>query len=448
MKQSIITLLVVGGMGFGYYELRGMRLGFSVARGQKRVVSRGDLTIPITATGVVGPLAWYEVKSEASGEVIEILFEPGELVKKKDLMIRLDESNEQRSVDRATDEVNRTKANLEMTKIKKTRLEALTRVKAEALVEQLTARLERANFSLQKYEALLAENRASPEEMVIAGSNARDAQAQLTSAHADLDDVKPQVAIADEEIALAEAAYNQAVSALGDAKERLDETSIYAPVDGMVVKINTQVGAVIQGGKTTFMAGTVLAVVADNSKIYVRAEVDESDIGTVRDLAPARAKPGHPAVAAEIPSVETGGEVSIHVDSFQDEEFTGMIERIHPEPNSTVARVVTYQVDILLNSDNRAKLLTGMQADVEFTAQSALNVVLCPHDAIRRNEVDELGVYVPFDDPESDDPGKKFVKCRFGLDNGMYAEVLDGLEEEMEVFTVLPQKIGRDDDKD
>ncbi len=449
MKQALIAVLVIGGIVVGYWKLRSLELQFASAAGEVKTVERGDLTIPISAHGSVGPLAWYEVKSQASGEVVEIRRKPGELIKKGELLIRLDKEDEQRSVERADAEVTRTLALLEQRKMNEQRLRTIGRDKAQAQVDQLTARLDRTAFNLEKIEALDKEGRASAEELITIRTTHRDAKAQLDSAVADLKDIDIQVQTAEKDVVLAQAAYDQALSAQGDANQRLSETDIYSPVDGMVVKINTQVGAVIQGGLNTITAGTVLAVVADQSKLYVRAEVDEADIGTVRNLSPESARPGQEASNSNDLPIDADTPVKIRVETFHDELFTGVIERIHPEPFSTLNKIVTYQVDILLLSENSAKLLTGMQADVEFTAQSALDVVLAPHEAIRRNEFDQLGVYVPVDIPESqakDDPTKamKFVPCRFGLDNGMYAEVIEGLSVGQKVYTSLPKKVGRD----
>ena len=93
----------------------------------------------------------------------------------------------------------------------------------------------------------------------------------------------------------------------------------------------------------------------------------------------------------------------------------------------------------LLTSQNRDKLLTGMQADVEFTAQSVSDAVLVPHEAIHRNDMGEIGVYISVMD-ESGQRDKEFVPCRFGLDNGQYAEVMEGIDDGTEVYTKLPLK--------
>ena len=444
MKNLIITVVVLGGLGFGYSQLRTLELDIKSLRGETKVVGRGDLTIPIAAIGEIGPLARHPIKSEASGEVVEITRQPGDLVRKGDLLIRLDRNDEQRIVDRATADVTRTEANLAKAKIRERMLQTVGLVKATAQIDQFKAKLEYAKFNLDKTMTLDEQGRASPDEVVRIRSTHGELLASLAQAEANLDEAKINIEHAEQDVILMQASYDQALTSLSDAEERLAETAIHSPVDGIVTQVSTQVGAVIQGGKSTFTGGTVLAIVADISKLYVRADVDEAEIGAVRDLAPQSARPGEIArVEQEVP-LDTGTPVEVHVDSFRDEEFTGIIERIHPEPASRASSVVTYRVDILLTSENRHKLLLGMQADVEFTAESALDVVLVPHEAIRRNEDGVLGVYIPVEIEGAKRRGKEFVPCRFGLDNGSYAEVLEGLTEGMEVYTKVPRMTERE----
>ena len=86
-----------------------------------------------------------------------------------------------------------------------------------------------------------------------------------------------------------------------------------------------------------------------------------------------------------------------------------------------------------------------MQADVEFTAESATDVVLVPHEAIHKNEFEELGVYLAADpDPATGPTEPKFLPCRFGIDDGINAQVYEGVEEGAKVYTKLPQKTQRE----
>ncbi len=448
MKNFVITILLVGVSVLGYYLLRAeVRLNFSSMQGKTVKIGKGDLTIPINATGEIGALSRHEIKSEASGEIVEITSSPGEMVTKGQLLIRLKKDEEQRSVDRAKADLTRAEAGLDQARVRLERLKTVGIEKAGQRIAQIEAQMSVAAFQKEKIEGL-PEGQASAEELLLVQSRVAELAASLKTAQADLEDAQIQIKLAEKDVELAQASYDTAKTVLGDAEERLAETEIFSPVDGMLVQLNTQLGEVIQSGVTSFTAGTVLAVIANNSKMYVRTDVDEADIGSVRDLAPDWAKPGTDRPEIDEIPIESGTPVRVTVESFRDEEFAGVIERIHPEPNSRASSVVTYQVDILLTSENAAKLLIGMQADVEFTAESVYDTLLVPHDAIRRNEFGEMGVYIPLAAKTDDgEPEREFVKCRFGLDNGIYAQVMEGdLKEGQEVYTVLPAR--SDDDED
>lgn len=446
MKKFIAAMVIFGLLGMGYLKLRDTKLEFSALRGEIKEVGRGDITLPITALGDVAPASRHEIKSEASGEVVDILHHPGDVVKRGDLLIRLKKDDEQRSVNRAGDDVKRTKANLEKARIALRSAETARIDLTRSRIARINAQLEMAKFNLDKIEALDKERRASAEELLRFRTTHAELSAQRVGAEADLEDSKLAAERARQEVILAQASHDQALTVLADAQERLDETDITSPVDGMVVLINTQLGEVIQGGKTTLTGGTVLAVVADCSKLYVRADVDEADIGQVRELAPEWARPGAKRRTVDPSTADPGTPVKITVDAFHEEEFEGVIERIHPEPRSRAASVVTYRVDILLTSDNRNKLLLGMQADVEFTADSVTDVVRVPHEAIYKNEFEKLGVYLAVRDPNTGALESKFQPCRFGLDDGIFAQVVEGVEQGARVYVKLPQKTQRERD--
>ncbi len=457
MKKALM-LVVLLILAYGAYRVSTFKLDFSSMAGETQTLARGDLTIPINATGEIEPLSRHQIKSEASGEIIAIYFQPGEMVHKGDLLIRLNKDEEQRSVDRARAEVNRTRATLDSAKTRLRRLQTVGVEQAKQRVEQIRPQVEYAAFQKKKFDEMIQDDLCSPDEHLRVTTQYDELQARLRLTEIDLADAQISIELAEQEVTQAEAFFDQAETALQDAEKRLAETDIVSPVDGMIVEMNTQVGEVIQGGKTTFSAGTMLAIVANVSKVYVRAHVDEADIGVVRDIADESARPGGTSASGSGSSggsddlvsaaLATGTPVKVHVEAFRDEEFEGVIERIHPEPSSRVSSVVTYRVDIVLTSENRGKLMAGMQADVEFTAQAAYDVVLVPHEAIRRNDVDVLGVYVPEQGENSEDVEPKFVPCRIGLDNGMYAEVLDGPSEVDVVYTVLPRKTKREQDED
>ncbi|MGB9624871.1 MAG: biotin/lipoyl-binding protein, partial [Phycisphaerae bacterium] len=101
MKKLIITIVVVALLGGGYVWLRNQRLaitGLDAAFGEVR---RADLMIPIKASGKIQPKSKREIKSKASGEIIAVHFEAGQMVREGDVLVDLKRDDEQRNLDAA-----------------------------------------------------------------------------------------------------------------------------------------------------------------------------------------------------------------------------------------------------------------------------------------------------------------------------------------------------------
>ena len=450
MKNVIIGILVLATVVAGYFAATSrLRLSNIGLEGKMEKIVRGDLTIPINATGQVGPARRVQIKAEASGEVIEIYKQAGERVQAKDPLIRLWPDDEERNVRRARLELDIAKANLETARVNLQQARTANMATAQAQVSQLEAAVEYALFNKNKVEGLKPGDR-NPDEIVQCDTNYRGQVARLEAAKADLEKTRLAITRAEQDLAQAQANCERAQNNLDDAQERLDKTEIVAQIDGIVANILVQKGEVIQGGKTTFTGGTLLAVVLDVDKLIVQAEVDESDIGRILDIAPGWARPGNDG---SMPPPDDWGAAAegmehlpaITVESFRDENFQGIVERIYPEPR-TLSGVVTYLVDVVIIGENRTKLLSGMRADVSFTSEHVADVLLCPNEAIREGPTGKLGVYIPKKDVPETERATEFVVCKFGLDNGNYSEVHEGLSEGMEVYTRLPAKTR--DDKD
>jgi len=142
MKKLVVVAAVAILIVAGYQQLASVELDFKTLRGETKTIGRGDLTIPISATGEVSALSRHEVKSEASGEVIEITREPGQPIRKGELLIRLKRDEEQRSVDRAKAEVTRAKASLDIAKINEQKLKTVGVAQAKAQLDEILARLD------------------------------------------------------------------------------------------------------------------------------------------------------------------------------------------------------------------------------------------------------------------------------------------------------------------
>jgi HlyD family secretion protein len=259
---------------------------------------------------------------------------------------------------------------------------------------------------------------------------------------------------AQKKVILAKEALKQAKVALAQAKQRLDDTSVYAPSDGQVQEVYVREGQIISSGITTVTGGTPLMTLADVKKLYVVAEVDEADIGRVRELAPVERSGkimNHiasifnqptttPATAPvltkeneeEMAILRGANNVDVTVDAFREDNFIGKVDRVYPN-SKNINNIVTYNVRILLSGANSTKLMLGMHANVKFTSRKLANVLLVENEAIKsKNE--QHGVYI-----KGSDDKPKFIPVKVGLtDSAMIELKTNELKEGQEVYTKLP----------
>lgn len=442
MKNALITFLVLVAVVCLYIAVSTLRVPLPGQKGILSKVIRADLTLPISAVGEVQPIRRAMIKSEASGEVIEILKKPGERIEAGELIMRLQRDDEQRNVDRAALGMTITEARLGDAQTAVIQAEGADLRSAGASVAQIEASLLLTEFRARRAEE--TPETFTEEERLQRLSAYKRELAQLESAKAALEQRELAVLRAKQAVKVAEADFETAKTTLADAQKQLTKTDIVSPITGLVGSINTQIGEVIQGGKSTFTGGTVLAEILDMSRLMLRAEVDEADIGRVTELAPVWAKPGH-ATHEQMPTdmndpLLQAHQSTIRVETYPGEEFTGIIERIHPNPR-TLSGVTTFWVDVIITSPNREKLLPGMRAEVAFTSEHVENALLCPNEAIHERSTGEYGVYVPKDNPEPDEEPIVFVRCEIGLSDGTLTEIRSGLTEGQKIYKRLPRKV-------
>jgi HlyD family secretion protein len=265
------------------------------------VVKRGDLVVSVSSTGVVEPVALVELKSKASGEIIELPVEEGDRITRGQLIARLDPTT-------AENDHQQAKADLEVARV------ALTQaIRQEERQRQM---FERGLISELDYDAAL---------------------------------------LGKEE---ANSAVVRAEATLESAQERLDDTVIKSPIDGIVLEKHVEKGQIIASGISAVSGGTIIATVADLSKAYVKTSVDEVDIG----------------------QIEPGQRALIIAESYPDREFMGEVLRIHPlaktEQNVTIFEVTT-RID-----NSEGLLMAGMNASVEITAGHREDVLIVPREAL------------------------------------------------------------------
>ena len=468
MKKLILAILVVGALAGIYFALQNAPVTLGFLEGKTAVSHRGDLVVPITASGKIEPSNVVQIKGKASGEVTETPFKDGSMVKKGDVILKLDPQDEERTVFRAQSDFNRAKITVDKAELAARESETVGLPLAQSKLDQAAAQEELAHREFLNQEKLRQMGDSSsgfqptsPREFDDAKARWEVQKAAVAAANSEVNQAKLAVDNAKFEVTAAKEAMDGAKRVLEEAQQRLKETTVLSPIEGMVLARHVQIGEVVQSGKTSLTGGTVLMELADVNEIYAVVNVDEADIGQVRELAPVSARPGprdaqdsslaesRPASQPDAPlatlpegTIELGQKVEVTVETFRDEKFYGVIERIAPQ-SQLVQAIATFKVRIKITSENRPKLigLLNTQAEAHFKVNSVRNAVLVSYDAIKKDpNGDRYGVYVQVTDPATGKAKAEFKKCKFGLDNGIDAEVVEGLDVGVKVYTVMPQQ--------
>ena len=297
MKKIVgLVLLLAAGIGVAAF-LKSRRTAEPKYR--TVAVDRGIVTQTVTATGTLSAVITVKVGSVVSGNVAALHADFNKQVKKGDLLAELDPVPFQEKVDQA-------KAGLQ---------------KAEVDARN-------TQISLRRQKALWDQQLA--------------AQADLDQAQANYDS--------------SVAAVGQAKASLAQSETDLRNSKIIAPIDGVVVDRQYDVG---QPVAASFQAPTIFTIAQDLTKMQVSADVSESDIGLCR----------------------VGQPVRFTVDAYPDQTFRGTIGQIRL--NATVNQnVVTYPVIIEVDNADLA-LRPNMTANVTIDVATVKDVLRIPNAALR-----------------------------------------------------------------
>jgi HlyD family secretion protein len=213
---------------------------------EKAQVTRDTLDVTVGSSGIVEPLATIEVKSQASGEVLELLVDTGDYVEEGELMVRIDPRTVRNRLSQAEAE----------------------RKAAEARRDIWRTQLERAR-------TLVAKGTLTQTDYEQAALELANAEAQVVAARVEVE----------------------------NARIALDDTEIRAPIAGTVISKPVEKGQVISSPTQDFAGGTLLLTMADLAAVQIRALVDETDIGKIQPGMAAR------VIVAAYPNQPFSGEV-------------------------------------------------------------------------------------------------------------------------------------------
>jgi HlyD family secretion protein len=328
-------------------------------------ITRGDIVDTVAATGTLEAVTTVQVGSQLSGTVQALYADFNSIVRKGQVIARLDPSLYETQVEQA-------RANL---------------IRAEADADRLSVAVTDA-------ETKLARARDLSEQQLIPAVELESAIVGLSSAQAQLRSATAQV--------------TQARASLNQAEVNLDKTVITAPIDGIVIARNVDVGQTVAA---SLQAPTLYVIAADLTKMRVSASIDESAVG--------RVQPGQP--------------VTFRVDAFPAESFAGTVSQVRLNP-VTVQNVVTY-VGMIDVANPELKLKPGMTATVTIEIQRRNGVLRAPAAALRFRPTAEMLAALGLEPASGAERNSLWVetsagitpvRVSLGLSDGAHTEILDG----------------------
>jgi len=262
-------------------------------------VTKGSIVNVVTATGTLEAITSVQVGTQVSGIVEKLYVDFNSKVKKGQVLAQLDKVALKSSVDQAM-----------------------------ASLDQAKAEMDYQTATYERTKALFDKN---------------------LIAQADFDQAKYNYEQAKASLKTAQAQYDKSIVNLGYA-------TIYSPIDGVVTNRAVEEGQTVA---SSFSTPEIFTIAQDLTQMKVEADVDETDIGQVKD----------------------GQRVEFTVDAFPDAKFTGTVSQIRLKP-TTVSNVVTYTV--IINAPNPdLKLLPGLTADITIYVEEVKDVLTVPYKAIK-----------------------------------------------------------------
>lgn len=233
MKKILIAVGILVILAVIVFAAVGRRkvAGEGVYLGQ---VTRGDVVTVVTGTGVIQPRTKVNVSSEIYGQIVAIPVKEGDVVRKGDLLVRIDPEKYRSEVDRLA---------------------------ANARVDRIA--IESEEVGLKNLE--LEQKRAHElfKQGVVSSSELERADLAVDSSRIRIKSLKESV--------------TQAEAGLSRGQVDLSKATIYAPMSGQVTQVNTEVGEQVIVG-TTNIPGSVLMVISDMSEVLAEVNVDETEV--------------------------------------------------------------------------------------------------------------------------------------------------------------------------
>lgn len=286
------------------------------------------LTETVSATGKVQPEVEVKISSEVSGEIIELPIKEGQAIKKGDLLVRINPDLYESGVSRSSAAMSTARAGL----------------------SQAEAQLKEAKANYNRNKTLFDKGVISKSEWDKIISAYEVAQAAKQSAFFQVE---------------------SAGASVTEAKDNLNRTAIYSPVDGTISKLDTELGERVVG--TQQMTGTEILRVANLNNMEVEVDVNENDIV----------------------KIDIGDEANIEVDAYLKRVFKGIVTSISNSASSdiTADQVTNFKVKVRILKEsyedmtkgkpaNYSPFRPGMTATVDIITEKKVDILAVPISAV------------------------------------------------------------------
>jgi HlyD family secretion protein len=326
MKRALIGLLIVLAIGAGagaYY----IRRGGPEIQVNTSPITRGDIVDTVGASGTLQAVTTVQVGSQVSGNISYLGADFNSIVKKGQVVARLDPSLFDAQLQQARANLQQTRANL---------------AKSQSDLERAKVMLTDAEQKYTRAKGLSAKQLLPQSDLDAAKIAVDSAQASLASAQAT--------------VTQTQAAVSQSQATVNQNQVNLDHTTIEAPIDGIIIQRSVDVGQTVAA---SMQAPTLFIIAADLTKMQVNANIDEADVGRIRP----------------------GQHVTFKVDAYPTDTFEGTVSQIRLQP-VVVSNVTTYGTVIDV-PNALLKLKPGMTANVKVEIAKRSNVLRVPAAALR-----------------------------------------------------------------
>jgi HlyD family secretion protein len=332
-------------------------------------VERGPIVASVSATGTINPVTTVIVGSQLSGQVVELLADFNDRVSAGQVVARLNADQIRARLDAARAELEGARASqlVQTAQIDRTRADI---VRARAAIDDAQANQVRAQALLAEAERTLARQLdlrsrgvttdagvdAARTQVAALGAQRDQAAAQVASAQAQIPALEADIRVAQAQLATTAAQVMQREAAARQIEVDLRNTEIRSPVDGVVVQRNVELGQTVAA---SLQAPVLFLIAQDLRRMEIAANVDEADIGRVRE----------------------GQRVSFTVNAYPGRSFEGSVRQVRLGAQ-TVQNVVIYTAIVSVENP-RGELMPGMTANLRVETDRRDDVLKVPNAALR-----------------------------------------------------------------